>query len=413
MAVKIPTNASSTTSKLAAPKLSDLPKAGKFGEFGGQFVPEILMPALHELAHAYYEIAAQAKFQSELKAFRADYGGRPTTLYFAKRLTEYAGGARLFLKREDLLHSGAHTLNNALGQALLAKEMRKRRIIAETGTGDHGVAVAIACAVLGLPAEIYMGAKDIERQKMNHQRIKLLGAQVHPVANGAQTLKDAINEALRDWVTNLKNTYYLMGSTVGPHPYPLIVRDFQRVIGDEIKGQLLRREQRLPDLLVASVGGGSNAIGTFYPFVNDGKVQFLGVEAAGAAPLAHGSIGVLHGTKTFLLQDEHGQIQPTHSIAAGLDYAAVGPEHAFYKKQGRGEYVVVSDAEALEGCRLAAQREGILVSLEAAHAIYAGIGRAKKMKRDQIIVITLAERGEKDLETVLNYDRQQSSSETV
>ncbi len=390
-------------------KLSELPKEGKFGEFGGQFVPEILMTALHMLERDYRTISAQARFQSALKRLRADYGGRPTPLYFAKRLTEYAGGARIFLKREDLLHGGAHTLNNALGQALLAREGGRKRIIAETGSGEHGVATAMACALLGLPAEIYMGARDLERQKMNFQRMRLLGATIHPVACGSQTLKDAINEALRDWMTNLKGTYYLMGSVVGPHPYPMMVRDFQRVIGDEIKGQLLRREQRLPELLVAAVGQGGSAIGTFSPFVNDEKVQLLGVEAKEAAALTQGTVGVLHGTKTYLLQDEHGQVLPTHSLAAGLDYAAVGPEHAFYKKSGRAEYLAVSHKEALEGLRLLANLEGILPSLESAHAIYAGLQRAKQMKREQILVITLAGRGEKDLEMVLNYDRQQLS----
>lgn len=399
MVVKAPIKQSTT-------KLNELPQDGHFGEFGGQFVPEILVPALQELDRAYQAISHRPDFQSELKSLRADYGGRPTPLYYAKRLSEYAGGARLFLKREDLLHGGAHTLNNALGQALLAKTMGKRRVIAETGSGTHGVATAMACAVLGLNAEIYMGTHDVERQQLNVQRMKLLGATVHPVSTGAGTLQDAMGEALRDWVTNVPTTYYLIGSAVGPHPYPMIVRDLQRVIGDEIKGQLLRREQRLPDLLVACVGGGSNAMGTFFPFVNDEKVQFLGVEAAGAASLSHGSMGVLHGAKTFLLQDEHGYISETHSVAAGLDYAAVGPEHALYKKLGRAEYIAVGDAEALEGFRLLAQLEGILPALEAAHAIYAGVQRAKRMKHDQILVITLSGRGEKDIETVLRYDTQ-------
>jgi tryptophan synthase beta chain len=406
MATKAPIKQSPT-------KLTELPQEGHFGEFGGQFVPEILIPALKELERAYREISVRFDFQSELKALRADYGGRPTPLYFAKRLTEYAGGARIFLKREDLVHGGAHTFNNVIGQALLAKAMGKHRVIAETGAGQHGVAVAMACAVLGLHAEIYMGARDIERQQMNVQRMKLLGATVHPVTSGSQTLKDAQGEALRDWVTNVPTTYYLIGSVVGPHPYPMIVRDFQRVIGDEIKGQLLRREQRLPDLLVACVGGGSNAIGTFFPFVTDEKVQFLGVEAAGAASLSRGSVGVLHGAKTFVLQDEHGFIRETHSIAAGLDYPAVGPEHALYKKLGRGEYITVTDEQALEGFRLLARLEGILPALEAAHAVYAGVERAKRMKRDAIVVITLSGRGDKDLETVLSYDTQSTSEQAL
>lgn len=404
---------SSSKPSAVAPKLSGFPKEGKFGEFGGQFVPEILMPALRSLESDYRTITAQARFQSDLKTLRADYCGRPTPLYLAKRLTEYAGGARIFLKREDLLHGGAHPLNNALGQALLARELKRKRIIAETGSGEHGVATAMACSLLGLQAEIYMGARDVERQKMNFQRMKLLGATIHPVTGGSQTLKDAINEALRDWVTNLKQTYYLMGAVVGPHPYPMIVRDFQRVIGDEIKGQLLRREQRLPDLLVASVGLGGSAMGTFSPFVSDEKVQLLGIEDTEAASLTQGTVGVLHGTKTYLLQDEHGQVLPTRSMAAGLDYAAVGPEHAFYKKSGRAEYVAVSHAEALEGFRLLANLEGILPALESAHAIYAGVQRAKKMKRDQILVITLSGRGEKDLEMVLSYDRQQLSGQAL
>lgn len=406
MATKAPIKQSPT-------KLTELPQEGHFGEFGGQFVPEILIPALKELERAYREISVRFDFQSELKALRADYGGRPTPLYFAKRLTDYAGGARIFLKREDLVHGGAHKFNNVIGQALLAKAMGKHRVIAETGAGQHGVAVAMACAVLGLHAEIYMGARDIERQQMNVQRMKLLGATVHPVTSGSQTLKDAINEALRDWVTNVPTTYYLIGSVVGPHPYPMIVRDFQRVIGDEIKGQLLRREQRLPDLLVACVGGGSNAIGTFFPFVTDEKVQFLGVEAAGAASLSRGSVGVLHGAKTFVLQDEHGFIRETHSIAAGLDYPAVGPEHALYKKLDRGEYITVTDEQALEGFRLLARLEGILPALEAAHAVYAGVERAKRMKRDAIVVITLSGRGDKDLETVLSYDTQSTSEQAL
>jgi tryptophan synthase beta chain len=399
--------------KQSPTKLSELPHEGHFGEFGGQFVPEILIPALKELERAYREISVRFDFQSELKALRADYGGRPTPLYFAKRLTEYAGGARIFLKREDLVHGGAHTFNNAIGQALLARAMGKQRVIAETGAGQHGVAVAMACAVLGLHAEIYMGARDIERQQMNVQRMKLLGATVHPVTSGAQTLKDAQGEALRDWVANVPTTYYLIGSVVGPHPYPMIVRDFQRVIGDEIKGQLLRREQRLPDLLVACVGGGSNAMGTFFPFVTDEKVQFLGAEPTGAASLSHGSVGVLHGAKTFVLQDEHGAIRETHSVAAGLDYPAVGPEHALYKKLGRGEYITVSDEQALEGFRLLARLEGILPALESAHAIYAGVQRAKRMKRDALVVITLSGRGDKDLETVLRYDTQPTSEQAL
>ncbi|MCS6902963.1 MAG: tryptophan synthase subunit beta [Candidatus Bipolaricaulota bacterium] len=402
---------SASKPSVATQKLAELPKEGKFGEFGGQFVPEILMPALRALEHDYLAIRAQARFYNELKSLRADYCGRPTPLYLAQRLTEHAGGARIFLKREDLLHGGSHSINNALGQALLARELKRQRIICATGSGEHGLSTAIACALVGLQAEIYMGAADIERQKMTVEQMKLLRAKVHPVTRGSQTLKDATNEALRDWVTHVKETYYLIGSSVGPHPYPMIVRDFQRVIGDEIKGQLLRREQRLPDLLVAAVGQGGSAIGTFFPFVQDEKVRFLGVEAAEAASLTQGTVGVLHGAKTYLLQDEHGQVQPTRSLAAELDYAAVGPEHAFYKKSGRAEYIAVSSDEAFEGFRLLAELEGILPALEAAHAIYAGVQRAQKLKRDQIVVITLSGRGEKDLR--LYYDRQQLSGQAI
>ncbi|MCS6936790.1 MAG: tryptophan synthase subunit beta [Candidatus Bipolaricaulota bacterium] len=401
----------SATKPSSVAKFTELPKEGKFGEFGGQFVPEILMPALRALENDYLSIRTQARFQNELKALRTDYCGRPTPLYFARRLTEYAGGARIFLKREDLLHGGSHSINNALGQALLARELRRSRVLCATGSGEHGLATAMACVLLELQAEIYMGAADIERHATTVEQMKLLGARVHAVTRGSQRLKDATHEALRAWVTHLQDAYYLIGSSVGPHPYPLIVRDFQRVIGDEIKGQLLRREQRLPDLVVAAVGQGGSAIGTFFPFVQDEKVRLLGVEAAEAASLTQGTVGVFHGAKTYLLQDEHGQVQPTHSLAAELDYAAVGPEHAFYKKLGRAEYIAVSGREALEGGRLLAELEGILPSLEAAHAIYAGVQRAKKLKRDQIVVITLSGRGEKDLR--LYYDRQQLSGQAV
>jgi tryptophan synthase beta chain len=404
MAVKTPV---STATKGSPVKLSELPDDGHFGDFGGQFVPEILLPALKELESAYKTILAQPEFHSDLKTYRTDYGGRPTPLYFAKRLTQYASGARIFLKREDLAHSGAHALNSTIGQALLARQMGKNRVIAETGSGQHGVATAMACALLGLRAEIYMGARDIDRQSINVQRMKLLGARVHPVSASSQGLKDAMNEAWRDWVTHVPTTYYLISSAIGPHPYPMIVRDFQRVIGDEIKGQLLRREQRLPDVLVASVSEGAAALGTFFPFADDDRVQFLGVEAAGAAPLGQGSVGVLHGAKTYLLQDEHGQIQTTQSIAVGLDYPAAEPEHALYKKVSRAEYTAITDAQALEGFALLAQLEGILAALEPAHAVFAGIARARRMKPDQIVVITLSDSGDKDLTTVLNYARSQ------
>lgn len=385
-------------------KFSELAKEGKFGAFGGRFVPEILMPALIELEKAYAEAKKDDAFRKGLRWYQEHYGGRPSPLYYAKRLTEYIGGAQIFLKREDLIHGGAHKFNNVMGQALLAKRMKKKRIIAETGAGQHGTATAMAGAVLGIPVEVYMGKVDVERQRMNVFRMKLMGAFVHEVSSGSATLKDAINEALRDWAANVPTTYYLLGSVVGPHPYPVMVRDFQRVIGDEIKGQLLRREKRLPDLLVACVGGGSNAMGTFYPFVDD-DVKLLGVEAKGAASLTSGRPGVLHGAKTYLLQDEWGQIKETHSVAAGLDYPGVGPEHALYKELKRVEYIAVGDEEALEGFRLLSKLEGIIPALEPAHAIYAAVERAKKMPKDQLVVITLSGRGDKDLETVMRYEQ--------
>lgn len=389
-------------------KLSVWPKEGRFGEFGGRYVPEILYPALSELEEAYLSVREDPKFQEELRRYQTDYGGRPTPLYFAQRLSEWAAGARIYLKREDLVHGGAHKFNNAIGQALLAKYMGKKRLIAETGAGQHGVAAAMAGAVLGLKTEIYMGEVDMKRQQMNVFRMKLLGAEVHPVSTGTATLKDAINEALRDWATNVKTTHYLIGSVVGPHPYPMMVRDFQRVIGDEIKGQILRKERRLPDLLIACVGGGSNAMGTFYPFVDD-EVELLGVEAGGskrghAASLCRGRVGVLHGAKTFILQDEWGQVQKTHSIAPGLDYPAVGPEHALYHAIKRARYVSVTDEEALEGFRLLSRLEGIIPALEPAHAIYAAVGEAKRLGKGGLIVVTLSGRGDKDLEIVIRGD---------
>ena len=386
-------------------KLSEFFKDGKFGMFGGRFVPEILMPALMELERAYEEVKKDNAFRRELRWYQEHYGGRPSPLYYARRLTAYVGGAQIFLKREDLIHGGAHKFNNVMGQALLAKRMKKQRIIAETGAGQHGTATAMAGAVLGIPVEVYMGKVDVERQKMNVFRMKLMGALVHEVSSGSATLKDAINEALRDWATNVPTTYYLLGSVVGPHPYPVMVRDFQRVIGDEIKGQLLRREKRLPDLLVACVGGGSNAMGTFYPFVDDKDVECLGVEAKGAASLTSGRLGVLHGAKTYLLQDEWGQIKETHSVAAGLDYPGVGPEHALFKELKRVEYMAVGDEQALEGFHLLSKLEGIIPALEPAHAVYAALERAKKMRKDQIVVITLSGRGDKDLETVMQYEQ--------
>jgi tryptophan synthase beta chain len=352
------------------------PKAGKFGEYGGQFVPEVLMHALEELEDAYLHYVEDNDFKKELDYYLKTYAGRPTPLYFCSRLSDMLG-TQLYLKREDLVHGGAHKLNNTIGQALLAKRMGKRRIIAETGAGQHGLATAIAGALFGLKAEIYMGEEDIERQRLNVFRMKLLGAEVHPVGSGSRTLKDAINEALRDWVTNVQDTYYLLGSVVGPHPYPMIVRDFQRVIGRETKQQMLEAQGRLPNAVVACVGGGSNSIGAFYDFLDDDDVALYGVEAGGegisstkhAATLYAGTKGVLHGAYSYLLQDEDGQICTTHSIAPGLDYSGVGPEHAFLKDIGRVTYDIVTDDETLHALELLCQYEGILPALESAHAL--------------------------------------------
>ena len=381
----------------------------KFGEFGGQFVPEVLIPPLKELEKAYNKLKDDEEFKRELDYYLRNYAGRPTPLYFAKNLTEKIGGAKIYLKREDLLHSGAHKINNTIGQALLAKKMGKTRLIAETGAGQHGVATAIAGALLGLEVEIYMGAEDVERQKMNVFRMKLLGAKVHPVESGSRTLKDAINEALRDWVATFEYTHYLIGSVVGPHPYPTIVRDFQSVIGRETKRQILEIEGTLPDVIVACVGGGSNAIGIFHPFIEDKKVRLIGVEAAGkgietgkhAASLCAGKKGILHGMLSYFLQDEDGQIATTHSIAPGLDYPGVGPEHAWLKEIGRAEYVAVTDEQALKAFVELSRTEGILPALESAHALAYAIELAKEMSRDEIIVVNLSGRGDKDLGIVM------------
>jgi tryptophan synthase beta chain len=381
---------------------------GRFGPFGGQFVPETLMPALHELEAAHEAATSDRAFQDELRRYFRDYGGRPTPLYFAKRLTAHGGGARIYLKREDLVHGGAHKFNNVMGQALLARRMGKTRMIAETGAGQHGVATAMAGAVLGLPVEVYMGSVDMARQALNVFRMRLLGAQVHPVESGSKTLKDAVNEALRDWVTNVADTYYCLGSVVGPHPYPTIVRDFQSVIGREIREQAVAREGRLPDVLVACVGGGSNAMGTFADFLGEPGVELLGVEAGGdglptgrhAASLCAGSPGVLHGARTYLLQDEDGQVLETHSISAGLDYPGVGPQHAFLKESGRASYVAVRDQEALDAFQSLSRLEGILPALESAHAVFAGIQKARELGPDGFVVITLSGRGDKDVHTV-------------
>ncbi|HUT96537.1 MAG TPA: tryptophan synthase subunit beta [Dehalococcoidales bacterium] len=380
---------------------------GYFGDYGGQFVPETLMPVLDELTEAYRKAKGDKEFWQEFEALSRDFSGRPTPLYFAQGLTKHCGGARIFLKREDLAHTGAHKINNALGQGLLAKKMGKRRIIAETGAGQHGVATAAVCAMLGLDCIVYMGEEDIRRQSLNVFRMRLMGAEVRPVSSGSRTLKDAINEAIRDWVTN-PDTYYLLGSVVGPAPYPTMVRDFQSVIGKETKEQMLAGYQRLPDYIVACVGGGSNAIGIFYHFLGDKEVKLVGVEAAGrgiesglhAAPLMAGTVGVLHGTKSYVLQDESGQIRETHSVSAGLDYPGVGPEHSYLKDTRRAQYAAVTDKQALEGFQLLCKTEGIVPALEPAHAIYHAAQMAKSLDKEQIIVVNLSGRGDKDMDIV-------------
>ena len=378
---------------------------GYFGQFGGRFVPETLMPALDELETAYKKAKRDPSFWAGFDSLSHDYSGRPTPLYFAERLTRYCGGAQVFLKREDLLHTGAHKINNALGQGLLARRMRKRRIIAETGAGQHGVAAATVCAKLGLDCVVYMGEEDIQRQSLNVFRMKLLGAELRPVSSGSRTLKDAINEAIRDWVTNVRDTYYLLGSVVGPHPYPVMVRDFQSIIGKEAREQTLAQCGRLPDYIIACVGGGSNSIGIFHPFLNDAKVKLIGVEAGGlgiasgkhSARFSGGSIGILHGTKSYVLQDEHGQIKETHSISAGLDYPGVGPEHSLLMETGRAEYVTATDDEALEGFKMLSEKEGIIPALESAHAVYYAAKLAAKLPKNKIVLINLSGRGDKDM----------------
>lgn len=384
-------------------------KEGRFGIFGGRFVPETLMTALSELEEAYLEAKGDKAFQEEFEYYLKEYVGRPNPLYFASRLTAKLGGAKIYLKREDLNHTGAHKINNTIGQALLAIRMGKKRIIAETGAGQHGVATATVCAMFGLECEVYMGEEDIQRQELNVFRMKLMGAKVTPVSSGSRTLKDAINASFRDWVTNVQHTYLLIGSVVGAHPYPMIVRDFQSVIGKETKSQILQKEGRLPDYLIACVGGGSNAIGLFRPFCNDKEVKFIGVEAAGkgietkqhSASLTAGSIGVFHGSRCYLLQEDDGQITPAHSISAGLDYPGVGPEHSYYKETKRAEYVAVKDDEALEGFRLLSKTEGIIPALETAHAIAYVAKLAPTLDNSKIIVVGLSGRGDKDVNTVL------------
>ena len=383
-----------------------IPKDGRFGDFGGKYIPETLAPAIEELEKNYLKVRNNPGFKKELNKFLTEYAGRPTPLYFAKNLTEKLGGGKIYLKREDLLHGGAHKINNTLGQALLAKKMGKKRIIAETGAGQHGVATAMACACLGLKAEIYMGYVDTERQKQNVFRMELLGAKVHAVKSGSQTLKDAINEAMRDWITNVESTYYLLGSAVGPHPYPLMVRDFQSVIGNEIKKQM----KKMPNIVIACVGGGSNAIGTFYPLI-DTTAEMIGIEAGGkglntlqhSAPLSAGTKGVLHGMMTYLMQDAQGQIQETHSISAGLDYPGVGPEHSFLKDEKRVKYKAITDDEVIHAFLMLTRTEGIIPALESAHAIAYAIKIAKKMKKSESIVVTLSGRGDKDIGIVQEY----------
>ena len=381
---------------------------GHFGQFGGKFVPETLMAALESLEKAYREAQQDTGFQQRLAALLRDYSGRPTPLHFAAQLTEHCSGALIYLKREDLAHTGAHKINNALGQGLLAERMGKRRIVAETGAGQHGVAAATVCAMLGIECIIYMGEEDMRRQSLNVFRIRLLGAEVRPVSSGSQTLKDAINEAIRDWVSNVDSTHYLLGSVVGPPPYPMMVRNFQSVIGVEARRQILEAAGRLPDYAIACVGGGSNAMGLFHPLVKDLAVKLIGVEAGGlgldtgkhGASLTAGSIGVLHGTKSHILQDEAGQIRETHSISAGLDYPGVGPEHSYYKESGRASYFAVTDEEALEGFNLLSQKEGIIPALEPAHAIYYAARLARELSKDQIILVNLSGRGDKDMDIV-------------
>jgi len=385
---------------------------GHFGQFGGRYVSETLIPALTELQNAYEEAKKDPNFQKEIDYYLKNYVGRPTPLYFAERMTKELGGARIYLKREDICHTGAHKINNTIGQALLAERMNKKRIIAETGAGQHGVATATVSALFKMDCTVYMGEKDTRRQALNVFRMELLGTKVFPVNSGTKTLKDAMNEAMRDWVTNIRDTFYIIGSVAGPHPYPMMVRDFQSVIGREAKEQILEIEGRLPDLLVACVGGGSNAMGLFYPFVEYEEVKKLGVEAAGlgietdhhSATISVGSVGVLHGSKTYLLQDENGQVKGAHSIAAGLDYPGVGPEHSYFNDIGAVDYTAVTDKEALEGFSFLSKTEGITPALETSHAIAQVMKSAPGMSKDEIIIICLSGRGDKDIHSVTNIE---------
>jgi tryptophan synthase beta chain len=403
MATATPTKKTPSSKKRSAPAVS--PPAGRFGSYGGRYVPETLMAALEELDREYEKARRDRKFHQRLDYLLKQYAGRPTPLFFARRLTEKLGGAKLYLKREDLLHTGAHKINNCLGQALLVERMGKRRVIAETGAGQHGVATATVCAMFGFECVVYMGTEDMRRQELNVFRMRLLGAEVRAVDSGSRTLKDAINEAMRDWVTNVRTTHYLLGSVLGAHPYPTMVRDFHRVIGREARAQILKAEGKLPKAIIACVGGGSNSIGIFYDFLKDKKVELIGVEAGGrgealgqhAARFRGGSPGVLQGTYSYVLQDKSGQIATTHSVSAGLDYPSIGPEHAMLKDTGRAEYLPASDAEALEATTVLARTEGIIPALESAHAVAEAIKRAPRMKKSDVVLVNISGRGDKDI----------------
>ncbi len=384
---------------------------GRFGQYGGQYVPETVMTAVHELEAAYTKYKDDPEFISELKELYRDYAGRPSMLYYAEKMTKDLGGAKIYIKREDLNHTGSHKINNVLGQVLLAKKMGKKRIIAETGAGQHGVATATVCALFGLECEVYMGAEDCRRQSLNVYRMNLLGAKVNAVDSGTATLKDAINEAMRDWCSNIDTTFYCIGSVMGPHPYPAMVRDFQKIISEEIKSQLAEREGRLPDCVVACVGGGSNAMGAFYNFIEDKSVRLIGAEAGGlgidtekhAASMAKGTLGIFHGMKSIFLQNEYGQIDPVYSISAGLDYPGVGPEHAYLRETGRAEYIPITDEEAVCAFEYLSKTEGIIPAIESSHAVAAALKIAPTMSKDQILVINLSGRGDKDVYSIARY----------
>ncbi|HZP82711.1 MAG TPA: tryptophan synthase subunit beta [Chthonomonadaceae bacterium] len=404
----MPESSATATAPTSLPATAVPDPRGRFGDYGGRFVPETLIPALDELTAEYAKARVDPAFQRELDYYLRDYVGRPTPLYHAERLSAHYN-ARIYLKREDLCHTGAHKINNAIGQVLLARRMGKPRIIAETGAGQHGVATATVCARFGLECEVYMGEEDIHRQALNVARMRLLGAKVISVKSGTQTLKDATNEAMRDWVTNVRNTHYIVGSVVGPHPYPMLVRDFQSIIGQEARAQILAKEGRLPDYILACVGGGSNAMGIFYPFLQDGGVALVGIEAAGegletgrhCAPLTAGTPGVLHGSSSYLLQDEDGQVAPSHSISAGLDYPGVGPEHSYLKDTGRAQYAAITDSEALTALQLLARTEGIIAALETAHAVAYLEKMKARLTPETVLIINLSGRGDKDMETVV------------